>query len=145
MSQIIDPYQNTIRELKKIGRILKISSSSLDQFFLPERLISVNFPVLMDNGETKSFVGFRSQHNHKLGPYKGGLRFAPYVDESEVKALSVWMTLKCAVANIPFGGAKGGGYCRYQNAFIIRTGKTYPFFYPCHRRFNWPPKRHSCS
>ena len=65
-------------------------------------------PVKMDSGEVKYFKGFRSQHNDAIGPTKGGLRFHPLVTGDEVKALSIWMTFKCAVANLPYGGGKGG-------------------------------------
>lgn len=74
----------------------------------PERFVEVNFPVEMDDGEKKMFKGFRAQHNTARGPGKGGIRFSPEVNEDEVKALSLWMSLKCAIADIPYGGAKGG-------------------------------------
>ncbi len=72
------------------------------------RFYEVSFPVQMDDGTKKVFKGYRSQHNSALGPTKGGLRFHPGVDEGEVKALSAWMSMKCAVAGIPYGGGKGG-------------------------------------
>jgi len=74
----------------------------------PQRFIEISIPVRMDNGEVKYFKGFRSQHNDAIGPTKGGLRFHPLVTADEVKALSIWMTFKCAVANLPYGGGKGG-------------------------------------
>ncbi|OGL77711.1 hypothetical protein A3J43_04440 [Candidatus Uhrbacteria bacterium RIFCSPHIGHO2_12_FULL_54_23] len=74
----------------------------------PERTVQFSLPVRMDNGETKFFQGHRVQHSSVRGPYKGGIRYAPVVDESEVKALAFWMTMKCAIADIPLGGAKGG-------------------------------------
>jgi len=74
----------------------------------PSNEIVVNFPVVMDSGEIKLFDGYRVQHNNVLGPYKGGIRFHPRVSLDDVKALASLMTWKCAVANIPFGGAKGG-------------------------------------
>lgn len=74
----------------------------------PDRFVEVNFPVEMDSGEKKVFRGYRSQHSDLRGPGKGGIRFSPEVDEEETKALGLWMMLKCAVADIPFGGAKGG-------------------------------------
>lgn len=74
----------------------------------PERIIEVSLPVKMDDGELKIFKGFRVQHNSIRGPYKGGIRYHPQVDMEEVKALSTWMTMKCAVVDIPLGGAKGG-------------------------------------
>jgi glutamate dehydrogenase len=77
----------------------------------PLRLLTVRFPVRMDDGTVKVFTGFRSQHNDSVGPTKGGIRFHPEVDEAEVKALSIWMSLKCGITNLPFGGGKGGIIC----------------------------------
>lgn len=74
----------------------------------PDRIISVSLPLVMDNGETQTFQGYRVQHNNILGPYKGGLRYHQHVSMDEVKALAFWMSMKCAVVNIPFGGGKGG-------------------------------------
>ena len=74
----------------------------------PQRQLIVNFPVKMDDGSVQVFEGYRVQHNLNRGPAKGGIRFHPQVTLSEVKALAMWMTWKCAVAGIPFGGAKGG-------------------------------------
>ncbi len=68
----------------------------------------VHFPVVMDDGHVRMFTGYRVQHNGVLGPYKGGLRFSPAVDIDEVRALATWMTWKCAIAGLPYGGAKGG-------------------------------------
>jgi len=68
----------------------------------------VHFPVIMDDGHLEMFTGYRVQHNNILGPYKGELRFHPPVDIDEVRALATWMTWKSAIANLPFGGAKGG-------------------------------------
>jgi glutamate dehydrogenase (NAD(P)+) len=70
--------------------------------------VLVHFPVKMDDGRTEVFTGYRVQHNNALGPFKGGLRFHPAVDIDEVRALATWMTWKCAIAGIPFGGGKGG-------------------------------------
>jgi len=74
----------------------------------PKNEIIINFPIEMDDGTLRMFQGIRVQHNDILGPYKGGLRFADYVDLGEVKALAMWMTWKTSLANVPFGGAKGG-------------------------------------
>ena len=74
----------------------------------PERFVEVNFTVSMDDGSKKTFKGFRSQHSKVRGPGKGGIRFSENLNEDEVKALSLWMSLKCAIADIPYGGAKGG-------------------------------------
>jgi len=100
-------FENTILELEKIGKIIKLDKSVLEKIKKPDRYIEVNFPVQIKNN-IKIFTGYRVQHNNQRGPYKGGIRFHPEVDLDEVKALALWMSLKCAVVNIPFGGAKGG-------------------------------------
>ncbi len=77
----------------------------------PMRVLTVRFPVRMDDGKTRIFVGYRAQHNDAVGPTKGGVRFHPDVNENEVKALSIWMSLKCGIADLPYGGGKGGIIC----------------------------------
>lgn len=77
----------------------------------PMRLLTVRIPVRMDDGTVKTFTGYRAQHNDAVGPTKGGVRFHPDVDEDEVKALSMWMTLKCGIVDLPYGGGKGGIVC----------------------------------
>lgn len=103
MSELEDAQNNLKEALKAIGE---------EEYFQrlkdPKRFVEVNFPVEMDNGDKAMFKGFRSQHSTVRGPGKGGIRFSPHVNEDEVKALSIWMSLKCAVADIPYGGAKGG-------------------------------------
>lgn len=81
----------------------------------PIRLLTVRIPVRMDDGTVKIFTGYRSQHNDAVGPTKGGVRFHPDVDEAEVKALSIWMSLKCGITNLPYGGGKGGIICDPRN------------------------------
>ena len=70
----------------------------------PLRMLTVRIPVKMDDGSTKVFTGYRAQHNDAVGPTKGGVRFHPMVSEEEVKALSMWMTLKCGIVDLPYGG-----------------------------------------
>lgn len=98
-----NPFSNAISQLRRVAtpQILSLLS-------LPQRIIDVNVPVRMDDGSLKIFHGYRVQYNNWRGPYKGGIRFHPQVDEGEVKALAFWMMIKCAVVDIPFGGAKGG-------------------------------------
>ena len=104
----INPFENALSQLDKAIKHLDLTPSQIDRLRNPEKIISVNFPVRMDNGEDKIFHGFRVQHNSARGPYKGGIRFHHQVDMSEVKALAFWMVIKCAVADIPMGGGKGG-------------------------------------
>jgi len=77
----------------------------------PLRMLEVRIPVKMDDGLVKVFTGYRAQHNDAVGPTKGGVRFHPQVTEDEMKALSMWMTLKCGIVDLPYGGAKGGVIC----------------------------------
>lgn len=77
----------------------------------PLRMLTVRIPVRMDDGKVKVFTGYRAQHNDAVGPTKGGIRFHPDVTETEVKALSIWMSLKAGIVDLPYGGAKGGIIC----------------------------------
>jgi glutamate dehydrogenase/leucine dehydrogenase len=103
-----NPFDNALAQLDTALKYLNIDQSQIDRLRNPEKIISVNFPVKMDNGETQIFHGFRVQFNSARGPYKGGIRFHPQVDMNEVKALAFWMAIKCAVVDIPMGGGKGG-------------------------------------
>ena len=102
------PFLNAQEQLEKVAKYLDISADFLEVLKVPQKVLEVNIPVKMDNGKIRVFKGFRSQHNNALGPYKGGIRFHPGVTKEEVMALSIWMTWKCGVAGIPFGGGKGG-------------------------------------
>lgn len=105
---LLTSAQIVIKEaLKKLGHNQDIYNLLAE----PLRMLSVRIPVRMDDGSTKIFSGFRAQHNDAVGPTKGGVRFHPAVNEDEVKALSMWMSLKCGIADLPFGGGKGGIIC----------------------------------
>ena len=103
-----NPYQNAIKQLEQVGDHLKLDPNTVEFLKTPDKLIEVNFRVKMDNGEYRIFKGYRSQHKNALGPYKGGIRFSEEVSVDEVKALSMWMSWKCSVADLPLGGSKGG-------------------------------------
>lgn len=102
-----NPYLNAIDQLKKALVLLR-QEPFFDRLKAHDKIIEVTLPLKMDDGTTRVFRGWRAQHNRARGPYKGGIRFHPGVSLNEVKALSMWMTWKCAVADIPFGGGKGG-------------------------------------
>ena len=104
----INPFENALSQLNKALKYLNLTPSQIERLRNPEKVITVNFPVEMDKGETKIFHGFRVQFNSARGPYKGGIRFHKQVDMDEVKALAFWMAIKCAVADLPLGGGKGG-------------------------------------
>ncbi len=103
-----NPFQNAMTQLDKVSKIKKFDKAFFSQLREPDRDIRISIPVLMDDGSTKIFEGYRVEYNNALGPYKGGIRFHPNTEVNEVKALAFWMALKCAVVNIPMGGGKGG-------------------------------------
>ena len=107
----INPYQTAVQQLDDASKLIKLDDGMRQILANPKRVLTVSLPVKMDNNEIKVFTGFRSQHNDARGPYKGGIRYHPQVSIDEVKALSMWMTWKCAVADIPYGGGKGGIIC----------------------------------
>lgn len=95
---------------------------------LPLRVLTVRFPVKMDDGSVRVFTGYRAQHNDAVGPTKGGIRLHPDVTESEIEALSIWMSVKCGIANLPYGGGKGGIVCDPREmsfAEIERMSRSY--------------------
>jgi glutamate dehydrogenase (NAD(P)+) len=103
-----NPFLSAQEQLRKIAAIIKVPAEILIQLQEPEKVIAVNVPVKMDDGSLRIFKAWRSQFNSALGPYKGGIRFHPQVNLDEVKALSMWMTWKTAVLDLPLGGGKGG-------------------------------------
>jgi len=103
-----NPFQNALKQLEKANSVLQLQPEFLMIIKNPDRILNVFLPIRMNNGEVKVFEGFRVQYNNARGPYKGGIRYHLKVDLEEVKALSFWMTIKCAVVGIPYGGSKGG-------------------------------------
>ena len=103
-----NPYENMLNVLEEAGRKLGMPRNDYITLLSPERELIVSIPVIMDDGRTEVFQGYRVQYSSVRGPCKGGIRFHPDADLDEVKALAAWMTWKCAVVNIPYGGAKGG-------------------------------------
>lgn len=104
----INPFKNATQQLENAAKLINIDSDVLEILKNPKRILEVSIPIKMDSGCIKVFKGFRSQYNDALGPFKGGIRFHPQVNINEVKALSAWMTWKCSVVGIPYGGGKGG-------------------------------------
>lgn len=102
-----NPYENMLSVLREAGDRLGYEHREYITLEYPERELKVSVPVEMDDGSVQVFDGYRVQHSSLRGPCKGGLRYHPDVDEDEVKALAAWMTLKCAVVDIPYGGGKG--------------------------------------
>ena len=106
-----NPFEDMMSRFDRAAELLDLEPGLYKILRHPEKEITLSIPVLMDNGEIEVFTGYRVLHNTSRGPAKGGIRFDPNVNRDEVKALAAWMTWKCAVVNIPFGGAKGGVIC----------------------------------
>jgi len=111
LEQEINPWEAQAARFDFAARKLNLEEGLWKLLRLPERELIVHFPVTMDDGRIEMFTGFRVQHSSARGPGKGGVRYSPDVTLDEVRALASWMTWKCAVVNIPFGGAKGGVIC----------------------------------
>lgn len=103
-----NPWETAQGQLERAAQKLSLDALLHARLSQPDRVVEVSVPIVMDNGSVRMFSGFRVQHNNIRGPYKGGLRYHPDVDMSEVKALSFWMTMKNALIDVPFGGGKGG-------------------------------------
>ncbi len=130
MSATINPFEVALKQLDEAAKIIKLDKGLHQVLAHPKRVLTVSLPVKMDNGEIRVFTGFRSQHNDARGPYKGGIRYHPQVTIDEVKALSMWMTWKCAVADIPYGGGKGGIICNpkeMSNGELERLTRRYAY------------------
>ncbi len=104
-------YANALRQYDTAVSYLDINPGLVAYMRMPKRELTVNFPVEMDNDSVRVFTGYRVHHNTALGPTKGGIRYHPSVELDEVRALAMWMTWKCAVVGLPYGGAKGGVIC----------------------------------
>lgn len=130
MSQALNPFEMALKQLDEVAKLIKLDKGMHQVLAHPKRVLTVSIPTRMDNGEIKVFTGFRSQHNDARGPYKGGIRYHPQVSIDEVKALSMWMTWKCAVADIPYGGGKGGIICNpkeMSNGELERMTRRYAY------------------
>jgi glutamate dehydrogenase (NAD(P)+) len=103
-----NPYTVALEQLDRAAAVAGLPPAIRDILSQPKNELIINFPVRMDSGEYKMFKGYRVQHSNILGPYKGGIRYHEQVSLDEVKALASWMTYKCALHDIPFGGGKGG-------------------------------------
>ena len=101
-------FDNTLRQIDRASEIIGLSDDIRNILSTPQRKVEVSLPIMMDDESLQIFQGFRVQHNNLLGPYKGGFRYHQQVDMEEIKALAAWMTIKCAVLDLPLGGAKGG-------------------------------------
>src|SRR4051812_36032350 len=104
-------FQMALRQLTSVAEHIDLDAGVLERLSMPKRAMVVSVPIRMDDGRTEGFLGFRVQHSLTSGPAKGGLRYHPAVDLGEVAALAMWMSWKCGIMGLPFGGAKGGIAC----------------------------------
>jgi glutamate dehydrogenase (NAD(P)+) len=107
----VTPWEEALAQLEEAGRFLELEDGVVQMLGQPRRTVEVSIPIRLDSGELRTFVGWRVLHSNTRGPGKGGLRYHPQVSLPEVKALAMGMTWKCALAGIPYGGAKGGVRC----------------------------------
>ena len=110
-SSSVNPFETAKKQIDIVADILHLNGGVREVLKSPKRELTVNFPVRMDDGSFRVFTGYRVQYSMARGPTKGGIRYHPQVSLDEVRALAAWMTWKCAVVNIPYGGAKGGIIC----------------------------------
>lgn len=138
MSRNYNPYNNVLEIIDRAAALLECKKNDYEVLKYPEKELKVSVPVVMDDGNIEVFVGYRVQHSTLRGPAKGGIRFHYAVNMDEVKALAAWMTFKCAVVNIPYGGGKGGVICDpvklsdQELRRLVRgfTAKIYPIIGP---------------
>ncbi len=124
----LNPFEIAKQQIERVGKYLKLDPGLLEVLKSPQRELSVNFPVRMDDGKIRVFNGYRVQFNGALGPYKGGIRYHPQVNLDEVRALACWMTWKTSLMGIPYGGAKGGIICdpkKMSKAELERMTRRY--------------------
>ena len=115
-------------QVDKVAKILKLGQAEIDILTIPKRIFTFSYPVRLDSGDIRYFTGYRVQFNDARGPTKGGIRFHPEVNLEEIKTLAFLMTLKCAVVNLPYGGAKGGitiNPGKFSEAEIERISRGY--------------------
>jgi len=104
----VSAYAVAQAQLDRVAKSMRLEDDMLELLRIPQRELIVHFPVVMDDESIRIFTGFRVQHNTTLGPTKGGIRYHPDVTLDECRALAMWMTWKCALMNLPYGGAKAG-------------------------------------
>jgi glutamate dehydrogenase (NAD(P)+) len=122
--QDLSPYEIAVQQFDRATEYLDLKAGIREMLRKPKRELTVNFPVKMDDGSVKVFTGYRVHHSAVLGPTKGGIRYHPDVTLDEVRALAMWMTWKCSVVGLPYGGAKGGVICNPKEMSAERAGES---------------------
>ncbi len=148
----MNPHQQSVRQLEQVADLLRDQyqdsasfDKAIEQLKSPNKIIEGEIEVEMDDGSTKKLKAFRSQHNNARGPYKGGIRFHPNVSKEKVMALSTWMTWKCAVTGIPYGGSKGGVIVDPKKLSTKRTPKSKSSLRRIYCRLHWSMGRCTSS
>ena len=118
-----NPFELAQEQLRRVGDVFKIDQNLIEVLKECKKAVAVSVPVVMDDGTVRAFEGYRVTHNIARGPSKGGIRYHPDVTLDEVKSLAMWMTWKCALMSIPFGGAKGGIACNPKKLSRIELQK----------------------
>jgi glutamate dehydrogenase (NAD(P)+) len=118
-----NPFESMMERFDVAAEMLELERGVYEYLKTPVKQVIVSIPIQMDNGEIEVFEGYRVIHNDALGPSKGGIRYAPDITLDEIKALAAWMTWKCSIANIPFGGAKGGVKCDPSKMTLVELEK----------------------
>jgi glutamate dehydrogenase (NAD(P)+) len=118
-----NPFESMMERFDVAAEMLELERGVYEYLKTPVKQVIVSIPIQMDNGEIEVFEGYRVIHNEALGPSKGGIRYAPDLTLDEIKALAAWMTWKCSIANIPFGGAKGGVRCDPTKLTVVELEK----------------------
>ena len=103
-----DVFEDALKRVRQLSANASIEQEVVESLMQPKALLKASLPVRMDDGSTRYFTGYRCRYNDVLGPTKGGVRYHPQVSQAEVQALALWMTIKCALLGLPFGGSKGG-------------------------------------
>lgn len=123
-------YDSVLRQFETAADIMNLNTNIRKILSATNNEVLVNFPVKLDSGEVEVFTGYRVQHNNALGPYKGGLRYHPSVDIEAARALAIWMTWKCSLAGLPYGGGKGGvkiDPSKYSQAELERITRRFTY------------------
>ena len=139
----LDAFINARKQIKQACSLYGECNDDANKYELishPKRILEVNIPVRMDDGSVKTFTGFRSQHNDARGPFKWGIRFHQDVNRSEVKALSMWMTFKCAVIDIPLGGGKWWVIVNPKKLSVAELERLSRWYVRAIYKYLWPEK-----
>ena len=145
MAENLNLFTSTQAVIKEALKKLGYDDAMYELLKEPLRMMEVRIPVRMDDDTIKVFTGYRAQHNDAVGPTKGGIRFHPEVTVEEMKALSMWMTLKAGIVDLPYGGGKGGVVCDPREMSMGELERLSRGYVTSNQSNRWTDKRYSCS